>query len=260
MEPLKNIDVLINGGMILSMNNERQVIDNGTIAISGDTITHVFSSDQLSKNQTAKKTINAEGMVVIPGLINAHSHLAMTLFRGLLEDLELHRWLEKVWKYELSSLNEENVRAGSKLALAEMIRGGVTCAHDMYWHYEETMALSEEIGFRLISGPPITGIGGLDFDSMVAHSRKVLENARKYHYVFPNQIVSWDYNNSLSIGFDIETRGHVFQLFFTNSYPLFERGILTETIGEWKDGEIYLGFNISRTFTIVRPKDYPDYF
>ena len=185
MESLKDIDVLINGGMILSMNNERQVIDNGSIAISGDTITHVVSSDRLSKDQTAKKVINAKGMVAIPGLINAHSHLAMTLFRGLLEDLELHQWLEKVWKYELSSLNEDSVRAGSKLAVAEMIRSGVTCAHDMYWHYETTMALSEEIGFRLISGPPITGIGGLDFDSMVAHSRKVLENTRKYNYVFP---------------------------------------------------------------------------
>jgi len=185
MEPLNNIDVLINGGMILSMNKERQVIDKGAIAISGDSIVHVFSSDQLSKDQAAKKEINAEGMVVIPGLINAHSHLAMTLFRGLLEDLELHRWLEKVWKYELSSLNEENVRVGSKLALAEMIRGGVTCAHDMYWYYEAVMALSEEIGFRLISGPPITGIGGLDFDSMVAQARNVLENAEKYHYVIP---------------------------------------------------------------------------
>ena len=132
MEPLKNIDVLINGGMILSMNKERQVIDKGTIAISGDSIVQVFSSNQLSKDQTAKKVINAEGMVVIPGLINAHSHLAMTLFRGLLEDLELHHWLEKVWKYELSSLNQDNVRVGSKLAWAEMILGGVTCAHDMY--------------------------------------------------------------------------------------------------------------------------------
>ena len=91
------------------MNKDRQVIDKGAIAISGDSIVQVFSSDQLSKDQAAKKVINAEGMVVIPGLINAHSHLAMTLFRGLLEDLELHRWLEKVWKYELSSLNEENV-------------------------------------------------------------------------------------------------------------------------------------------------------
>ena len=185
MEPLKNIDILIKGGMILSMDKERQVIDKGTLAISGDSIAHVLSSDQVSKDQVAKKVINAEGMVVIPGLINAHSHLAMTLFRGLLEDLELHHWLEKVWKYELSSLNEDNVRVGSKLALAEMIRCGVTCAHDMYWHFEETMALSEEIGFRLISGPPITGIGGLDFEGMVTHSRKVLENAKQYHYVFP---------------------------------------------------------------------------
>jgi 5-methylthioadenosine/S-adenosylhomocysteine deaminase len=178
-------DVVIDGGMILTMNNERQVIEQGVIIISGDSIVNVLPSDQIPTNLEAKKVINAEGMVVIPGLINAHSHLAMTLFRGLVEDLELNRWLEKVWKYELPSLNEESVRAGSKLALAEMIAGGVTCAHDMYWHYEATMALAEEIGFRLISGPPITGIGEPDFERMVAHARSVLDISKKYHFVHP---------------------------------------------------------------------------
>jgi len=185
MEQSKTADIKIDGGMILTMNNDRQVIEKGTITISGDSIVQVLPSDQFPKNQEATKVINAEGMVVIPGLINAHSHLAMTLFRGLVEDLELHRWLEKVWKYELPSLNRESVRAGSKLAVAEMIIGGVTCAHDMYWHYEATIALSEEIGFRLISGPPITGIGEPDFERMIAQARNVLDISKKYHFVHP---------------------------------------------------------------------------
>ncbi|MBE9479805.1 MAG: amidohydrolase [Chloroflexi bacterium] len=185
MEQIKTMDVVIDGGMILTMNDDRQVIEKGGITISGDSIVHVLPSDQLPNNLEVKKVINAEGMVVIPGLINAHSHLAMTLFRGLVEDLDLISWLEKVWKYELPSLNEASVRAGSKLALAEMIAGGVTCAHDMYWHYEATMALSEEIGFRLISGPPITGIGEPDFESMVAQARSVLDISKKYHFVHP---------------------------------------------------------------------------
>jgi hypothetical protein len=75
----------------------------------------------------------------------------------------------------------------------------------------------------------------------------------EYHYVFENQITQ-AYDHSLSVGFDIETGGHVFQVFLTNSNPLFERGFLTETVGKWSKGDIYLGFNISRAFTIVKPK------
>jgi hypothetical protein len=95
-----------------------------------------------------------------------------------------------------------------------------------------------------------TGIGG-----RVKLTNRVSLNA-EYFYVFPDQIVSREYNNSFSIGFDIETGGHVFQLFFTNSNPIFERGFITETVGQWTDGDIYFGFNISRVFTIVKPDSF----
>lgn len=185
MQPFNDIDILIDGGTIVTMNLDHQVIENGAILVSGDTIVAILPSDQLPKKQKAKKVIHAEGKVIIPGLINAHSHLAMTLFRGFAEDLDLQEWLALVWKYELSLLDAKSVRAGARLAMAEMIRGGVTCAHDMYWHYETTMALADELGFRLISGPPITGIGGQEFDSMIAQARRALDSARHYRYVIP---------------------------------------------------------------------------
>lgn len=71
----------------------------------------------------------------------------------------------------------------------------------------------------------------------------------EYHYVFPNQIDSYEYTNSLTIGFDIETGGHVFQLFFTNSVPINVTDFLTQTTDKWENGDIYFGFNIARTFT-----------
>ena len=77
----------------------------------------------------------------------------------------------------------------------------------------------------------------------------------EYFHLLPGQTAD-DYDNSLSIGFDIETGGHVFQLFFTNSQPLFERGFITETQGKWSKGDIFFGFNIIRTFTIVKPKEF----
>ncbi|MEN8173850.1 MAG: amidohydrolase [Chloroflexota bacterium] len=185
MDSVQQYDLLITGGKIVTMDKERRVIENGAIAISGAEIQAVFSDGELPPAYQARKTIHAQGKVIIPGLINAHSHIAMTLFRGFVEDLGLHKWLERVWKYELSVLNETNVRAGSLLAFAEMIRSGVTSVHDMYWHYMTTIDLAEEIGFRLISGPPITGIGAPDFDEMINTAQTVLEQIKGYHFILP---------------------------------------------------------------------------
>lgn len=77
----------------------------------------------------------------------------------------------------------------------------------------------------------------------------------EYYYLLPGQTAD-DFDNSLSLGVDIETGGHVFQLFFTNSQPLFERGFITETQGKWNKGDVFFGFNIVRTFTIVKPKEF----
>lgn len=66
------------------------------------------------------------------------------------------------------------------------------------------------------------------------------------------------YKNSLSLGFDIETGGHVFQLHFTNSKPMNEKGFITETTGDWKEGDIQFGFNVSRMFSVVKPKKSPE--
>lgn len=95
-----------------------------------------------------------------------------------------------------------------------------------------------------------TGFGG-----RVKLTNRVSFNA-EYWYVFPDQILSQPSDNSFSIGFDIETGGHVFQLFCTNSDPIFESGFITETAGEWANGDIYFGFNISRVFTIKKPKGF----
>lgn len=178
-------DLLIRGGTILTMDPERRVIEDGYLLVSGDTILEVGSRGQLGEGVNASRVVSAKGKVILPGLINAHSHLAMTLFRGFVEDLSLQKWLERVWQYELSILDEKAVRAGSQLAFAEMIKCGVTCAHDMYWHYMETMKLAEEIGFRLLSGPPITGLGGQEFERMFKQARETLAWMEELDFVYP---------------------------------------------------------------------------
>ena len=83
-------------------------------------------------------------------------------------------------------------------------------------------------------------------------SKRIAING-EYFYVLPDQLPV-DYRNSLSMGFDIETGGHVFQLHFTNSTAMYERGFITETVGDWGNGDIHFGFNISRVFTVHTPK------
>jgi len=180
-----NVDVLIKGGTILTVDQKHRVIQDGAITITGDTISGVYSSDEIPQELVAGMVIQADGKVILPGLINAHSHLAMTLFRGFVEDLVLQQWLERVWKYEFSVLDDKAVKAGSKLALVEMIKNGITCAHDMYWHFEQTMEAAEEFGFRLLSGPPITGLGDQAFDEMFAQARKTLAWLDSLEFVYP---------------------------------------------------------------------------
>lgn len=180
-----HVDILISGCQIVTMDQERQVIEEGVIGVQEDKIAFVLPAEELPPTLEAVQEIDGRGMVAIPGLINAHSHLAMTLFRGFVEDLTLQDWLETVWEYELSVLNEDSVRIGSKLALAEMIRGGVTTAHDMYWHYPATMDLAEELGFRLLVGSPITEVGGKNLEELMQEARETLEMAEDFQTVHP---------------------------------------------------------------------------
>jgi hypothetical protein len=98
-------------------------------------------------------------------------------------------------------------------------------------------------------------IFAIGFGGRAKLTNRISFNA-EYWYVLPDQIVSEPHDNALSIGFDIETGGHVFQLFFTNADPIFESGFITETTGKWDKGDIYFGFNISRVFTIVKPEGF----
>ncbi|MBI9044615.1 MAG: amidohydrolase [Anaerolineaceae bacterium] len=181
----KIVDVLITGGMVVTMDAQRRVIKNGAVAIKGTNIVFVLPSDHVPQDIHAEKTIDATGMVIIPGMINAHGHMSMTLFRGLVEDLALEQWLEKVWKYELSALGPQSVYTGSKLSVLEMISAGITCAHDMYWHYNQTIALCEEVGFRLIAGPPVTQIGDQDMTKMLQEVEDTLDTIMDKRFIIP---------------------------------------------------------------------------
>ncbi len=107
----------------------------------------------IGENSDADETIDGRGMAALPGMINTHSHAAMSLFRGYGDDMKLHEWLEKrIWPIE-DRLTEEDVYWGTKLACLEMIKSGTVCFNDMYWHLPGTVRAVEEMGIRAVLSP-----------------------------------------------------------------------------------------------------------
>ncbi len=154
------VDLLLTGGTLVTMNGARDVLKDGALAIRGPEIVWMGTTETAKTQVDAARQIDTCGKLIIPGLINAHSHLAMTLFRGLADDQPLEAWLERIWEVETAFATADNCRVGTQLAVAEMIRGGVTCSADMYWQTVTNVRAATEAGFRLVNGPPMIGVEG----------------------------------------------------------------------------------------------------
>jgi len=129
------------------MDDRRTVLPRGALLIRDTDIAGIWPSAQ-SPQVEAEHTLHANGMVAIPGLINAHTHCAMTLLRGHADDMPLMSWLkERIWPFEMK-LEEEDVYWGTLLGIAEMIRGGVTCFNDMYHYFEASARAVLDSGIR----------------------------------------------------------------------------------------------------------------
>lgn len=151
------VDLLITGGAVVTMDGERRVIDDGFVAIRGERIVEVGDAAQLKvKNYRAKQTIDARGKVVLPGLINTHTHIPMTLFRGIADDLNLQDWLTKyIFPAEAKNVTRDFVVAGTRLGLAEMIRGGTTTYADMYYFEDAIAEETKKAGVRGVLGETV---------------------------------------------------------------------------------------------------------
>jgi 5-methylthioadenosine/S-adenosylhomocysteine deaminase len=150
---MEEVDILISGGTILTLDEKETKVENGTLAIKGDTISALGSSKEIEGSYWGGKTIDARGSLVMPGLVNGHTHAAMTCFRGLADDLELMDWLNNyIFPAEAKNVNEELEYWGSLLACAEMIRSGTTTFCDMYIFENETAKAAKKAGMRCLLG------------------------------------------------------------------------------------------------------------
>lgn len=147
---MQTYDILIQNGMILTLDPQLTVIENGSIAIKGDTIACIGSG--MDTSLSAAKTIDAGGGIVLPGLVNSHTHAAMTLFRGLTDDLPLMEWLNGYIFPAENRMDADFVHTGSLLACAEMILSGTTTFCDMYLFEDEVAKAAKASGMRCLVG------------------------------------------------------------------------------------------------------------
>jgi 5-methylthioadenosine/S-adenosylhomocysteine deaminase len=150
------VDLIVRGGTVVTMDGTRRVIENGGVAIKGGRIVAVDNTAAIDRQFAAREIINAAGKVVIPGLINGHTHVPMVLFRGLADDLDLQEWLTKyIFPAEAKNVNEEFVRVGTRLGLAEMIRSGTTTYCDMYYFEDAVADETFKAGMRGVLGETV---------------------------------------------------------------------------------------------------------
>jgi 5-methylthioadenosine/S-adenosylhomocysteine deaminase len=150
------VDLFVRGGTVVTMDGSRRVIENGGVAIKSGRIVAVGKANEIDRNYAAREVVNASGKVVIPGLINGHTHVPMVLFRGLADDLDLQEWLTKyIFPAEAKNVTEDFVRVGTRLGLAEMIRSGTTTYCDMYYFEDAIADETYKAGMRGVLGETI---------------------------------------------------------------------------------------------------------
>ncbi|HZJ46469.1 MAG TPA: amidohydrolase [Pyrinomonadaceae bacterium] len=152
----RSVDLLILGGTVVTMDANRRVLEDGGIAISAGRIVAIGPRVEIERGYQSQTTIDAKGKLITPGLINGHTHIPMVLFRGLADDLDLQDWLTKyIFPAEAKNVSEEFVRVGTRLGLAEMIRGGTTTYCDMYYFEDAIADETSKAGVRGVLGETV---------------------------------------------------------------------------------------------------------
>jgi 5-methylthioadenosine/S-adenosylhomocysteine deaminase len=152
----KRISLIVTGRFVITQNDARRVLSPGSVAIDGDTIVAVDAPDAIARQFAAADTISAVDDIVLPGLINTHTHAPMVMYRGLADDLALMDWLNQyIFPAEAKTVSPEMVRVGTRLAALEMIESGTTTYADMYYFEEEIAKATRDAGLRGVLGETI---------------------------------------------------------------------------------------------------------
>jgi 5-methylthioadenosine/S-adenosylhomocysteine deaminase len=150
------VSLVITGGIVITVDSARHIYNPGAVAVDGADIVAVGSAAEIGARFRGAERIDAAGSVIIPGLINTHTHAPMVMYRGLADDLPLQEWLTKyIFPAEAKTVSREMVRVGTRLAAVEMIQSGTTAYADMYYFEEEIARATKAAGLRGVLGQTV---------------------------------------------------------------------------------------------------------
>jgi 5-methylthioadenosine/S-adenosylhomocysteine deaminase len=229
---------IILGGIVLTMEDGREPIRNGAVAVADGKIAAVGPAEELLDLAPTGELLNAASCVILPGMVNTHSHLAMTLLRGLADDLPLMEWLENhIWPAEKTHMNRDTVRLGTELAAAEHLLGGVTTTTDMYFFGDEVCEVLIEAGLRGVIAESL-----IDFptprcattDEMFHKQRELIEAYSNHPIISPSVAAHAPYTVSapnlvkeaeLAEEFDVPLQIHLSETRWEVEKSLDEKGM-----------------------------------
>jgi 5-methylthioadenosine/S-adenosylhomocysteine deaminase len=197
---LEKADILLSGGTVVTMNDTLDVIPDGAVAIRGSSIIAIGSRAALIEQYAANDVIDCRGQYILPGLINAHTHVPMTLLRGLADDLRLDVWLMGyIMPVEREFVSPEFCRLGTTLACAEMIRGGVTSFADMYYFESDIAEATAAAGLRALLCESILKFPAPDaatYEESLAFTREFIRKWRGHPLITPTVAPHAPYSNT----------------------------------------------------------------
>ncbi|MFN2120402.1 MAG: amidohydrolase family protein, partial [Anaerolineales bacterium] len=187
---MKNVDSLLKNAHILTMDEELRQYAPGAIAILGNTIAAVGPEEQICSEYAASSVVDCGGKVLMPGLINAHTHVPMCLLRGLADDLRLDVWLMGyMMPVEREFVSPEFVRLGTLLGCAELIRSGVTTFNDMYYFEEDVARAASDAGLRAVCGQTVMKFPAPDaeaYEDSLAKARDFIRRWKDHALIVPS--------------------------------------------------------------------------
>ena len=197
---VENIDILITDATVLTMNAEKTIYESGTVAIKDNKIIAVGDKN-LAEQYQADKIMNVAGDIVMPGLINTHTHVSMTVFRSLADDVpdRLHRY---IFPLESKLVSRDMVRIGANLGNVEMLKGGVTTYADMYYFEDEVAKTVDKIGMRAVLGETVIKFPVADAKNAqegIAYALKFIEEYKDHPRITPAFAPHAPYTNTTEV-------------------------------------------------------------
>jgi len=182
-------DIILTGGTVVTMNPAGDVWEDGAVAVAGQEIVAVGPAAEIAAEADSAEVMDCRGCVVMPGLINAHTHMPMSLLRGLADDRQLDVWLYGyMLPVERTFVSEDFCRLGTLLSCAEMLRSGTTCFVDMYYFEEAVAHTAAEVGMRGICGETIMKWSTPDaesYDESLAYCEKFIQRWKDHPLITP---------------------------------------------------------------------------